>query len=131
MSHITTVDIEIRDLSMLEAACRRCGLEFRRGQVKFKWWGRDKRCEHAIGVPGDERAYEIGIVRKEDGRDGYQFLYDDHAGGHGLMALCGKGCSRLKQAYAVEVAMAEAMRQGMNVNEQAMADGTVRLVCTG
>ncbi len=39
MSHIATVEVQIRDLDALDRACQRLGLELRRGQTTFKWWG--------------------------------------------------------------------------------------------
>jgi len=39
MSHIATIETEFRDLDALEAACRSLGLELRRGQATFAWWG--------------------------------------------------------------------------------------------
>ena len=39
MSHIATVAVEIRDLDALDRACQRLGLELRRGQTTYKWWG--------------------------------------------------------------------------------------------
>lgn len=129
MSHITTIDIEIKDLDALDAACKRCGLELHRGKESFKWWGhRDKRCSHAIGVPGNAEAYEIGVVKREQG--GFGLELDQDAGDVELVELCGRDCQALKQAYAVEVAMAEAQRQGMTVQEEQLQDGTVRLHCT-
>lgn len=39
MSHVATVDVKIRDLAALDRACQRLGLELRRNQTTYKWWG--------------------------------------------------------------------------------------------
>ena len=39
MSHIATVEVHIRDIAALDRACQRLGLELRRNQTTYKWWG--------------------------------------------------------------------------------------------
>ena len=140
MSHVTTIDIEIRDLDALAAACRRCGLELARGQEKFLWFaGKRSKCVHAIRVDRaaaeyselreDKEPYEIGVTPRKDGR-GFELKLDSHAGGFGLMERCGKGAQKLKQMYATEVAKRTAQRQGYSVREVAQADGSIRLLAT-
>ena len=80
MSHVSSVRIEIRSLEALRLACRRLGLQLNEGQKTHKWYGRwvgdyhgadaafhhgikpedYGKCEHAISIPGDDEAYEIG-----------------------------------------------------------------------
>jgi hypothetical protein len=88
MSHITSININITDLSALKAAITEFGAEWREGQQTYTWFGRSVgdyplpegftqedlgKCEHAIRLPGCE--YEIGVVRKKDGT-GFTLLYD-------------------------------------------------------
>ncbi len=144
MSHVAAIDVEITDLGALGAACRRLGLELVRDQRSYKWYGRSVgdtpipegftvqdlgRCDHAIRVPGDARAYEIGVVRARNGSPGYVLMLDEWANGLGLLDKCGKGCAALKQAYATEVTLAQARREGFQVNELPQPDGSVRLQC--
>lgn len=143
MSHVAMIDLEIRDLEALKAACRRLGLEFVKGQTTYKWYGRHVgdyplptgfaqedlgKCDHAIRVPGNSRAYEIGVVRRRDGRPGYTLLWDFWQGGYGLEEKVGQEAGRLKQAYGIEAAKRAAQRAGHRVlGETQRADGTVVL----
>jgi hypothetical protein len=147
MSHVATVDVEIRDLDALDAACRRLGLELVRGQQTYRWYGRHVgdyplpdgfteddlgKCDHAVRIPGDaqphgEPPYEIGVVRRRDGRPGFSLMWDFFCGGFGLEERVGQNCRRLKQAYAVEVARKEAMRSGFRVQEHVAANGSIQL----
>lgn len=150
MSHVATVDLEIRDLDALASACRRLGLELMRGQTTYRWYGMHVgdyplpvgftaeelgTCEHAVRIAGDNvnregggAAYEIGVVRRRDGRPGYQLLWDFWQGGNGLQAKAGDDCNGLRREYAFEVARKQAMAQGFTVNEQRQADGSIRLL---
>ena len=75
MSHIAEVNLLVQDLNALHRACQR--LELVRGQQTCRWYGRSVgddpvpvgfakeelgTSEHAIRIPGNDRAYEIGIV---------------------------------------------------------------------
>lgn len=147
MSHVATVKVEVKDLDALRAACAAAGLEWREGQKTFKWfgtWVNDYdgenaafrsgiapadygKCDHAIGVPGNERAYEIGVVARPDGT--YALAWDFYHGGQGLETVAGPGCSRLVQAYAGEVAKRTLRRQGYQLQgSRVAADGSVELV---
>src|SRR3990167_8580608 len=72
VSHVTQVEIEIRDLDALERACSKLGLSLRRGQETYKWYGRSVgdyplpagvkesdlgKCSHAIHL--NASAYEV------------------------------------------------------------------------
>jgi len=145
VSHCAQVELDIRDADAIVAACRRLGLEFRANQKTFKWYGEfvgDSplppgftiedlgKCDHAIGVPGNPDAYEVGLVQRRDGRPGFVLLFDYWQGGHGLMEKVGKNCVKLKQAYAAEVALKQARMQGFAVREEQRADGSLRLTLT-
>lgn len=140
MSHVTTVEIEVRDLDALAEAAKRCGLELVREQRKYRWYGRSVgdtplphgfsvedlgQCEHAITVPGSAHAYEIGVVRRRDGRPGWALLVDEWAGGFGLVDRAGKQCWRLKQEYAAVVAAKTLRSQGYQVSEIRTSRGEV------
>lgn len=144
ISHVAEISLEIRDLDALAVAAKKIGLELRRGQQNYKWWGRSVgdyaipagfnaeelgKCEHALSIPGNDQAYEIGVVRRRDQKPGWQLLWDFYAGGRGLEAVVGKDACKLKQRYAAEVAMKAARKQGFRVSEKMQADGKIRLVC--
>jgi hypothetical protein len=123
LSHITRIEIEIRDLGLLQEACNRLGIEFHPEEKSFRWYGGVKDCEGAIRIPNAR--YEIGLVRE---KNRYGLLWDSYATG-GLEARLGKGAGKLKQAYAVERVRLEAKLRGYRLRESKTETG-VRLVMT-
>lgn len=152
MSHVATVDLEIRDLDALAEAAGRVGLELVRGQQTYRWYGEHVgdypppagfmpedlgKCEHALVVAGDfsgrsewMKPYEIGVVRRRDGKPGFALLWDFYDGGNGLQDKVGPGCRNLKREYATVVARKQAIAQGFTVNELRQPDGSIRLRLT-
>ena len=158
MSHIATVEVQIKDLDCLAKAAERCGLEFKRDQKNFRWYGKWMadydaddaaykrlgidpkdygKCLHALSVKDDtgRRAYEIGVV--ENPKGGFALLWDFFAGGQGLMKNVSaetdtqqKGIGKLQQMYALEVAKKNAKKRGFAVKEQPGKNGEIKLVCT-
>lgn len=141
MSHLTTCELKVKDLACLKAACPDRKLEFRENQTSHRWYGTraggfapgqtarlDGRCLHAIGVPGNREAYEVGIIRSADGT-GYELVYDDFQGGYGLEKQTGRGCGLLLQSYAQQVArkeMAHAEYGGYQYLEEKELPGGVK-----
>jgi len=115
MSHISKIELEVKDLFVLKAACQRLGLCFLQGKKEFRWYGKSARCDHAIRVPGAE--YEIG-VQSLNGKYELQCDYYDPNIGKAIGANGGL----LKQAYAVEKTRAEARRKGYTVIEKKLED---------
>jgi hypothetical protein len=148
MSHVTIIDIEIRDLDCLRAAAEELGMEFREGQTKFKWWGHSVgdyplpvgfteadmgKCSHALAVKGKPNAYEVGVVARRDGKPGYVLMWDFFNGGEGLQKVVGEGCSKLCQKYSEKVVLKHVgplQAKGWNMQKTAGANGqiVVRLV---
>lgn len=128
MSHVATVEIEVRDLGALEEACKRVGVELVRNQTSFKG-GRRTKSEHLIRVPGIENAYEIGVCARDDGRAGFTLQADFWEGGSvPLTQRVGAGASKLKQAYATVCAARQCRMQGFMVQEIKGADGSIQLI---
>ena len=139
MSHVSEIDITIKRLDALRAACERMGWQFVEGQKTYKWYGRwvgDSplpqntrieelgKCNHAIKVPG--ACYEVGVVEMPDGA--YSLRYDSWYSG-GLDVKLGKNAGLLKQAYGIEAAKIAARRKGFSCYEQVQEDGkTIELV---
>ncbi len=136
MSHLTTIDVEIKSLDSLKAACRRLGFELKENQKSYKWYGAYMgdyplpegikksdlgKSAHAILVPGAQ--YEVGVVKNGDH---YNLLYDFWEPG-GLNAALGPNAGKLVQAYAIEAAKEEAQHQGFSVWEENLSDGSVNL----
>lgn len=153
MSHITKINLLIKDLDSLGKACDKLGLELVRDQKTFKWFGHfvgDSRppkemaeqgytaerygtCDHAVRVKGNKLAYEIGVVKRSDGK-GYMLAWDSWAGGHGLLAATGytardQGATKLRDWYAAEVSRKQMSRQGFRV-KTIQQDRKVQVLCS-
>jgi hypothetical protein len=119
MSHISKIELEVKDLAVLSQACTRLGLEFIKGQKRFKWYGKDAPCDHIIKVPGAE--YEIGVVKDKHRYELNCDFYD-----RSIEQVIGRQGGLLKQAYAVAKTKIEARRKGYRVLEK-KTDTNVRL----
>ena len=119
MSHISKIELEVKDLSVLGQACTRMGLELIRGKNRFKWYGKSAPCDHAIKVPGAD--YEIGVVKQNRG---YELNCDFYDGN--IEKAVGRQGGLLKQAYAVAKTKIEARKKGYSVLEKNTETG-VRL----
>lgn len=141
MSHLSDISgIEVRDLECLEAAAKQCGLELRRDQKTYKWFGRHVgdypmpegmtaadlgKCDHALSVVGRPGAYEVGVVKRPDGT--LRLLWDFWDGGKGLEAAVGKDGGRLLQEYSAAVQMKQARRNGHRCTRTTLPDGRTLL----
>lgn len=128
MSHIATIDLEVKDLVALQSACNRLGVEFRQNQKQFRTFGgRSNPCDAAICLKDNPQAYEIGLLKRTDGRSGYLLNTDFWAGGKGLVAAVGQNACRLRQVYAIEASKAKARRSGQQVQERTLPNGAIQL----
>ena len=117
MSHISKIELEVKDLGTLKQACSRLGLRFVENQKTFKWYGQeDGRCDHTIRVPG--ATYEIGVVKSGDLYE-LRCDYWESAIGKAI----GQNGGLLKQAYAIERTRTEARRKGYSVIEKTTDTG--------
>lgn len=146
MSHVSYVEIEIDNLKALQSAAEKLGLEFIENQKSFRWYGRwvndyhnsdaayqhgispddYGKCEHAMRVKGDVGGYEIGVIRKSNGKYGVIW---DHWGSKGkkITDCIGGSGENLKKHYASETTKSLARRKGFNVQEQTLENGGIRL----
>lgn len=115
MSHVVTVRAEVRDPSALAAACRRLGLEPPSVGTARLFSGSAEG--EIVKLPG----WRYPIVF--DTAAG-QVRYDNYGGRWGDA----KKLDLLLQMYAVEKAKIEARRRGHTVTEQALLDGSIKLV---
>lgn len=142
MSHVVDVKTNILDIDCFIAAAESLGLE-KRDKQTFRWFGRHVgdfplpegfsvddmgKCEFALGIKGNNTAYEVGVVRRRNG-DGWTLLYDQWAGGKGMTKQIGGGCEKLLQAYAVEKVRRVAGRTH-RVTRQNMPNGSIKLTLT-
>ena len=120
MSHISKIELEVRDLRTLRQACTRLGLTLVVGKKTFKWYGQeDGLCDHVIRVPGAN--YEIGVIKTGNT---YELRCDYWDSGIGR--AIGQNGGLLKQAYAIERTKTEARRKGYSVIEN-KTDSGIRL----
>jgi hypothetical protein len=120
MSHISKIELEVKDLGTLRQACIRLGLNLLEGKKTFKWYGQEEsHCDHAIRVPG--ATYEIGVIKNGNLYE-LQCDYWDSTIGKAI----GQTGGLLKQAYAIECAKREARRKCYSIIEK-KTDAGIRL----
>lgn len=114
MSHIVTINTEIRDPIALGLACQRRSLPLPINDshtiftTTVSGWG--------VQLP--DWTYPV-VCQAETG----QLHFDNYGGRWGEQ----QHLDRLLQAYATEKATLEARRQGHTVTEQSLADGSIKL----
>ena len=141
MSHVTTVNVEVKDLEALKNAAEELGLKYNATATTYKWFGRHVgdypvpegmeisdlgKCVASLSIPDNSQAYEVGIIPDKI-NGGFRLIYDFFNKGYGLEEVIGENCSKLKQEYAVQVAMKAARKQGMMVSRSHRPDGSVVL----
>lgn len=133
MSHVVQISLEITDLDSLQAAAQQLGMEMVK-QSTYRWYGRHMsdyplpegfkpsdlgKCEYALKVIGaGPETYEVGVVKRRDGKPGFSLLFDFWNSGYGLVAAIGENAVNLKREYALAVAAKEMRRQGFRVYRQ-------------
>ncbi len=152
MSHVASVELIVHDLDALAVAAEKCGMKLVQDQKTYKWYGKwvqdynDKdaayklgidpddygKCEHAIVVPGDKSAYEIGVVKNPKG-EGYVLVYDFWGPGQKIVdRVGGQDCSKLVQEYALATIadeLEELIDQGFDYEGRVkLKDGSLQLV---
>lgn len=135
LSHVSKIELEIRDLDSLKQACKRLGFHFMENQKHYVWYGKMVgsnllpdgiseedlgKCNHAIHIPA--AVFEIGVVRRGNA---YILLWDSWIGG-GLQKQIGKDAGILKQSYAIASVKNASRKKGYRISEKRMKKG-VRL----
>lgn len=72
--------------------------------------------------------YEIGVVRRRDGKPGWALLWDFWQGGYGLQAKVGENGGLLKKAIATAASIRTMAAQGYRCQRQTLDNGSVKLV---
>jgi hypothetical protein len=147
--HVVTVALRVRDLEVLEAACKRLNWQFHLGNKGFRWYGSWQddspvpedifnrlEYEHVQRMTREERcAYMTQFVSRPQAKIGvpgmdynvgvyrvegeYRLFYDNWKGDFDRGPLL--------QAFAIEQAKATARQQGQTFYERELADGTIQL----
>lgn len=141
MSHVSAITLRIKDLRELLASAADCGLEKREKQT-FNWFGRHVgdyplpegftkeemgQCLFALGIKGNDAAYEIGVVKSKVHPGEYELLWDFWQGGYGLQEAIGTDGNKLRQRYAERVTMKQMRKQGLRITRSVTTDGKVVL----
>ncbi|HEX6986966.1 MAG TPA: DUF1257 domain-containing protein [Planctomycetaceae bacterium] len=114
MSHIVTIETEIRDPVALASACQRLNLPAPVSEtVKLS---SSEATGHAVRLPG--RRYPV-VCDLAAGR----IAFDNYEGRWGER----KRLDGLLQSYAIEKAKLEARKAGHSVSERPLEDGSIRL----
>lgn len=132
MSHVVTVGgIDVTDLEVLQLSGEALGMELvEKSTYKFygRWVGdyplpegfsqKDLgKCDYALRVKGaGPETYEVGVVKRRDGKPGYSLLFDFWQGGFGLLEKIGENADKLKGEYKLQAAMKAARRQGFRTS---------------
>jgi len=133
MSHYSEVAIELTDEGCLVAALGRLGFKgkvevHREAQPLYGYHG-DMRAQTAHIIIRQQHvgpaANDLGFERQPDGK--YRVWVSDYDQKYNKYD--GAWMGKLKQAYGVEKARAEARKKGYRVSEQKMDDGRIRLIC--
>jgi len=135
MSHYSEVRIEFRDGAALVAALERLGfkgkLEVHQEAKSLYGYQGDRREQQAHIIIRRQHvgqaANDIGFQRYSDGMYRAHISDFDQSPTGNNYGEAWQG--RLKQAYGVEKAKAEAKKKGYRVSEQKQDDGRIRLVC--
>lgn len=123
------------DLDALEEVAEQYGCELVRGNgrdlLDFKWYGRwvgggEERLRqyggkafHKIRVKNAGRdCYEIGLIPRPDGKEGWELIYDYWQGGYGLEAVVGKGLVKLKNGLLEHMTIQQLRSEGYEVNRE-------------
>src|SRR5687767_8906883 len=114
MSHVVTIETQIRDPVAVTAACQRLGLPLPT-TCTFKLFA-STETGLSIQLPGWSYPVVCDLERGSLKYDNYEGRWGDP-----------KQLDQLLQAYAVEKARIEAHKLGYTVTEQLLSDGSIKL----
>ena len=114
MSHIVTIETEIRDPAALDCACRRLELKLPVHKAAQLFSG--EVTGHCVELPGWRYPLVCDLKRGTLAYDTFEGRWGDR-----------EELDRLLQAYAVEKAALEARRAGHTVTETPLSDGSIKL----
>ena len=124
MSHFTTIQTQIRDISALRAACDELGVQVLTKTNARGYGSKRTKGDLVIRLNGP---YDIAVNQQPDGSFG---LTTDWWGGH-VEHEVGKGYGKLLQLYGVCKAQAEARRKGYTTRRQSLKDGSIKITIGG
>jgi len=123
MSHISKIELLIKDLEVLKTACRHLNLEYSGDTDKFRRLGCEV-ADQALAVISVLGVQPVISVMAEGGAFVLRTLVSDREADLMISAV-----GQIKQRYAVEHVLAEARNKRMRVQETVTETG-IRLVLT-
>ena len=138
MSHVVTVDVEVKSLEALKKMCANLGWQFQEGQKTYAWYGRwvgDYKaedsaikqgfkeedlgtCDHAITIPGCK--YEVGLKYLDNK---YVVVWDFWEKDL-KQAMGGQKAEKFCQEYGLAAVQVEAESQGYNYTTKKLDNGS-------
>ena len=126
MSHLTTIQTQIRDLDALQDACVELGIKLLPNTTCRGYAGVTRHATHVIKLKGP---YDIAVDPSPEKNGGYG-LTADWGGGH-VAREVGTGYGRLLQSYGVHKTLREARSRGLRTTRRVEADGSILLTLEG
>lgn len=126
MSHFTTIQTAVKDLTALAEACSELGIQLVTNTVCRGYAGITRKAPNVIQLKGP---YDIA-VEPSDKNDGSYGLTTDWWDGH-VAKEVGEGYGRLLQSYGVHKTMREARLRGLRTTRKVEADGSILLTLEG
>lgn len=141
MSHVVTVDVEVKSLEALKKMCANLGWQLKEGQKTYAWYGRwvgdyqaeDSAikqgfkeedlgtCDHAITIP--DCKYEVGLKFLENK---YVVVWDFWEKDL-KVAMGGQKAERFCQEYGLAAVQVEAESQGYNYTTKKLDNGSYEI----
>jgi hypothetical protein len=126
MSHFTTIQTQIRDLTALSEACSELGVSLVPDADCRGYAGITRKAPHVIRLKGP---YDIA-VEPSKANDGTHGLTTDWWDGH-VAREVGEGYGRLLQCYGVHNTEREARLRGLRTSRKVETDGSILLTLEG
>jgi hypothetical protein len=126
MSHFTTIQTQIRDLTTLADACSELGVSLVPDADCRGYAGITRKAPHVIRLKGP---YDIA-VEPSKANDGTHGLTTDWWDGH-VAREVGVGYGRLLQSYGVHKTEREARLRGLRTTRRVETDGSILLTLEG
>jgi hypothetical protein len=126
MSHFTTIQTQVRDLSALADACTELGVSLVPDADCRGYAGITRKAPHVIRLKGP---YDIA-VEPSKANDGTHGLTTDWWDGH-VAREVGVGYGRLLQSYGVHKTEREARLRGLRTTRRVETDGSILLTLEG
>ena len=116
MSHIAKVEVKIKNMDAVRAACQELGLHLEEGQISEKVYGGTVTGNLSIKLPGWRYPMVIDTEKGEAS-------FDNYGGSWGDMAEFEK----FQQQYSRQVTLSEFEGSDYTINEEALEDGSIEI----